>query len=276
MKKILITGVNSYIGNSFKEYIESDYRNYTVEMLSTRDINLESKSFVGYDVVLHVAGIAHIKESPKNKKLYFEINRNLAINIANAAKKAGVNQFIILSSMSVYGKIDGVITKESMPQPISSYGKSKYEADLALEKMESSEFKIAILRPPMVYGKGCKGNYQMLRKAALICPFFPLYINKRSMIYIGNLCEFIKGVIDEEKRGIFFPQNKEYVCTSEMVKLIAKENKKFSIQSSMFNVFINKSSLSIIKKVFGNLIYEKVDIIDKFSFEESIQLSERI
>lgn len=275
MKKILITGADSYIGDSFRNYMQQWPEKYRVETIDTRGLKPLAEMFGSFDAVFHVAGIAHIKESQENRGLYFKINRDLTLEIAKAAKDAQVKQFVVLSTMSVYGKINGHITSETEEEPINAYGQSKYEADMVLLQENCKDFKVSILRPPIVYGKGCKGNYQTLRKFIMKSAVFPNYRNKRSMIYIGNLCEFVKCIVDEEKSGLFFPQNKEYVCTSEMAKLIASENGKKQLQTKIFNPFIRVLPVNIFKKVFGNLTYEKIDTVDKFDFEESIKLSEK-
>lgn len=274
MKKVLITGAKSYIGDSVKEYLLSNKDQYDVDIKDTLGWEPKASDFKDVDVVFNVAGIAHIKETKENRHLYFDINRDLIIKIATAAKEAGVNQFILLSSMSVYGLLVGHITKQTPVNPINAYGKSKAEADEAIFNLEDEHFKFACLRPPMVYGKGCKGNYQSLRRFALKSPIFPNYPNQRSMIYIGNLCEFIKLCIDYEKRGIFFPQNIEYVNSSDMVKKIASSNNKNIKLTKAFNWAIKLFGISIVKKVFGDLIYEPVDTINKYSFEDSIKLTE--
>ena len=222
MKKILITGSGSYIGEKVKEYLLDYSDKYIVDMKDAIGWNPQVGDFLGYDVVFNVAGIAHIKETNENRHLYYDINRDLAVKIATSAKEAGVKQFILLSTMSVYGLTEGRICKDSKVNPQNAYGKSKAEADEVISSLSDKGFRFACLRPPMVYGKGCKGNYQSLRWFSLKSPLFPWYDNKRSMIYIGNLCEFVKRCIDEEKSGLFFPQNAEYTKTSEMVKLIAK------------------------------------------------------
>ncbi len=275
MKKILITGADSYIGTSFENYMKQWPDKYEINTIDTRGLKASVAMFDSYDVIFHVAGIAHIKETQDNQKLYFMVNRDLTIEIAKKAKSAGVRQFVALSTMSVYGKTIGHITRETEMVPVNAYGKSKCEADCVLMEEISEHFKVAILRPPMVYGKGCKGNYQTLRKFATTMPIFPNYRNERSMIYIGNLCEFVKKVVDEEKSGLFFPQNKEYVCTSEMAKLIASINGKKQLQIKIFNPFIKILPVGVLKKIFGNLTYEKIDTVEKFGFKESIELSER-
>lgn len=274
MKKILITGANSYIGNSVYDYLLQWPNEYSVTIKDTIGWEPKEIDFIGFDVVFNVAGIAHIKETKENRHLYYEINRDLVIKIAKAAKNAGVSQFILLSTMSVYGCTVGHIKKETPVNPINAYGKSKAEADAEIDKLASNDFKFCCLRPPMVYGKGCKGNYQSLRSFALKSPIFPSYSNQRSMIYIGNLCEFIKECIDQDKSGLFFPQNAEYVNTSEMVKQIAEVHGKKIGLTKAFNWAISIASLNVVKKVFGDLVYEKVDTVSYFSINESIKMTE--
>lgn len=274
MKKILITGANSYIGTSFEKYIAQfgdEYKIDTVDMIGEA---WKSKDFSEYDTVFHVAGIAHQKETLENAHLYYEVNRNLAVATAKKAKREGVRQFILLSSMSVYGMDTGVITKDTVPHPKSHYGKSKLQADEKIAKLECDTFKVAILRPPMVYGKGCKGNYQRLRSFALKSPIFPDYPNQRSMVFIDNLCEFVKKAADEKKHGLFFPQNAEYVNTSEIVRIISRKHNKNILFISFVNPIIRIMPFGIIKKVFGNLVYERQDTINTVLTEDSIILSD--
>lgn len=275
-KKILILGEGSYIGTSLKGYLEkTDRKTYHVTTLDAVNLRPEKNLFEGYDVVFNAAGIAHIKETEENRSLYYQVNRDLAVKAAQAAKEAGVKQFIQLSSMSVYGITMGQIDRFTVPYPTTAYGESKLAADEILEKLKDESFAVAVLRPPMVYGRECRGNYQALRKFALHSPVFPECRNRRSMIYIGNLCEFVKRVIDRESSGVFFPQNKEYVCTSRMVKLVAQENGKNLVLIRGFCSAVRFLPLQMLRKVFGDLIYRDGDIVGKYSFEESIRLTER-
>ena len=230
--------------------------------------------FKGYDVVFNLAGIAHVKETDENRHLYYEVNRDLSVAIAKAAKEAGVSQLILLSTMSVYGLTTGYITKDTVPNPVNAYGESKYQADMEIRKLADKQFRFACLRPPMVYGRGCKGNYQTLRSFALQTPVFPDIDNKRSMIYIGNLCEFIKRIIDTERQGLFFPQNAEYVNTTDMVRQIAAINGNKIVMTRAFNWALKRIPVNIVNKVFGDLTYEKVDLVSKYGFDESIELTE--
>lgn len=274
-KRILITGANSYIGESVKEYLLKESDKYSVDTIEAKGLNPLPVIFKGYDVVFNVAGIAHIKETKLNEHLYYEVNRDLAIQIAQSAKVAGVKQLILLSSMSVYGLLTGHITKVTVPHPSNAYGKSKLQADMEIKKLEDSNFIFACLRPPMVYGKDCKGNYQTLRKFVLASPVFPEFKNERSMIYIGNLCEFVKRCIDFEKSGLFFPQNDWYTNTSEMARLIIECNEKTISFTKAFNWLVKIAPMNVVKKVFGNLTYEAVDMVGKYGFKESISLTER-
>lgn len=142
----------------------------------------------------------------------------------------------------------------------SHYGRAKWQADKVIERMADKTFRVAVLRPPMVYGEGCKGNYQLLKKFALKSPVFPNYGNQRSMVKIDVLCEFVAELIQKGKGGLYFPQNLDYVCTTEMVKQIAEENGKSIWTTKLFNPFIKlalKMKIGMIEKVFGDLTYEK-------------------
>lgn len=260
MKKILITGANSYIGMSFEKYIKDNYPNdYVVDTVDMIDGSWREKDFSGYDSVFHVAGIAHQKETKQNASLYYTVNRDLAIETAQKAKTNGVKQFIFLSSMSVYGMDIGVITKETVPNPKSNYGKSKLQAEEGIKELVDGEFKVCILRPPMVYGEGCKGNYQTLVSVAKKFPVFANYKNQRSMIHVVHLSKFVKDMIDKESGGVHQPQDPEYVCTCKMIQNIAKDMGKNMRLCKMLNPFVSilKHCTTKGKKAFGDLIYEQ-------------------
>ena len=260
MKKVLITGANSYIGTSVEKYITAHYPDECeFTTLDTFGGEWLEKSFADYDVVFHVAGIAHQKEKKCNKDDYYKINRDLAFDVAKKAKDSGIKQFIFLSSMSVYGKLQGKITQDTALLPNTNYGKSKMLAENDILTLNDNCFKVCILRPPMVYGHACKGNYQTLRKLALKFKIFPYVKNERSMLYIDNLCEFIRLAILNEESGIFFPQNCEYTNTSEMVKMIAAAHGRKIYLIRGFGWMIKFLSLftKLAKKAFGSLTYDK-------------------
>lgn len=286
MKKILITGKNSYVGNSFERWVMENYPNdYHIEKISLRDDAWKEHDFSKYDSILHVAGIAHVSTNPKMENLYYRINRDLTIEVARKAKLEGVKQFIFMSSIIVYGNgvdRDGCIDEKTEPRPRDFYGNSKLEAEEKITTLINKEFNIAIIRPPMVYGKNSKGNYSKLAKAARKLAIFPDIENKRSMIHINNLSEFLRLIIDNEEGGIFFPQNKEYVKTSEMVKFIAEVHGNNIRLTKKFNPFIIPliNKVNLFNKVYGNLYYckslsEYKQDYRVLEFKQSIYATER-
>ncbi|MFH0422992.1 NAD-dependent epimerase/dehydratase family protein [Streptococcus sp. A11] len=281
MKKVLITGANSYIGTSLEKWLKESKNMYHVDTLDMVDPSWINTDFSIYDSIFHVAAIVHQNEKKIDKQLYDEVNRDLPVRLAEKAKNAGVRQFIFLSSMSVYGNKEEYITRVTEEKPSTYYGKSKLAAEKGLKKLETSTFKIVILRPPMVYGPKATGNYTRLSKLAKITLVFPKIENQRSMIYIDNLLEFVKKTIDLELSGLYFPQNKEYVNTSSLVKTIRSVHQKNTFLTSFFNPLIRRlKSVNQIKKLFGNLTYDvqlsqyefDYQVVD---FKTSIILSEK-
>jgi nucleoside-diphosphate-sugar epimerase len=285
MKKILITGKNSYVGTSLEKWIGNYRDGYSIDFISLRDNSWKEEDFSVYDVVFHVAGIAHVSSDPKMENMYYKVNRDLTIETAKKAKAEGVKQFIFMSSIIVYGDSSSeerVIDKSTRPTPSNFYGNSKLQAEEGIKSLDSINFKVAIIRPPMIYGKNSKGNYPKLAKVAQVLPVFPDIDNKRSMLHIDNLSEFIKLIIDNEERGLYFPQNKEYVSTSEMVKIIAEFHGKKIKLTKMFNPILTRIGVKfgIINKVFGNLVYEKSMSIYKENYQirdlqKTIELTEK-
>lgn len=279
VKRVLITGKNSYIGQSLINWVHDNKLPIEFESIDLRDPSWKLKSFSGYDSIFHVAGIAHIKESKKNRDLYFNVNRDLAYDVAKKAKNDGVKQFIFLSSMSVYGMETGIIKQDTKPTPKTAYGKSKYEAERLIQGLQDSNFNVVILRPPMVYGPKSKGNYQFLSSFARRSFIFPKFENKRSMIFINNLSSFVKDLIENNESGLFFPQDGDYVNVSEMVQLINEVNDKKIIFTKIFNPFIKLlTKIAPFNKVFGDLYYEAGDYtynIHTHTLRDSIKITEQ-
>jgi UDP-glucose 4-epimerase len=256
MKRILITGANSYIGKSFEKWVSQYPDKYSVDTINLRNGQWKGKSFWEYDVVFHTAAIVHIKERDNAK--YFKVNRDLVVEVANKAKQEGVKQFIFLSTMGVYGTETGHITKDIVPTPKTLYARSKYEAEQHLFEINADDFKVAILRPPIVYGRECKGNYSRLANMALKIPIFPNIDNDRSMIYIDNLSEFIRLLINHGVGGMYFPQNKDYVNTAELVRLIAKAHgKELKVIKVNWAIALGLKISETFRKVFGSFVYDK-------------------
>lgn len=276
-KNILIAGTGSNIGDSFCRYMALHAQDAVCTCLDMTDPAWREHDFSADHVVYMVAGIAHMKETTANRELYYHVNRDLAVELAKRAKAAGVGQFIYLSSMSVYGKDTGVITNFTELKPGSSYACSKAQAEELLSRLRCDTFRVAILRPPMVYGRGCKGNYRSLEKLALTLPFFPKIRNQRSMIYIDNLSACVRAVIEQEVDGCCCPQNDEYVCTYDLVRQIAHANGRRIVPGvvSGFLLSVLGRFFAVTRKAFGTLIYQGTVGIPvsyhAISLEESIQ-----
>lgn len=300
MKRILITGANSYIGMSLERYLleynASQGREfYRVDRISQREPAWENFDFHGYDAVFQASGIAHVDTgavTQEQQAMYYQVNCDLAVATARKAQEAGVGLFLYPSSIIVYGDsapygksrvITGVITPETPINNPHFYGNSKIRAEEELcrlvserkgdslvagwdaqEEIETEKaFQVAILRLPMVYGKGSKGNYPLLAKLADKLPFFPDIQNQRSMIYIENLCEFIRQRIEDGKGGLYFPQNAEYTTTSQMVQEIADAHGRKVRLLKVMNPLVALASRMpgkigvMANKAFGSLVYDK-------------------
>ena len=283
MIKVLITGAGSYVGESVKKYILSKDSNFLIDSIDTMNNIWKQADFSKYDVVFHVAGIAHVNADPKLKSLYYKVNRDLTIDIAKDAKNAGVKQFIFMSSQIVFHESQSlkteVLTVNTKECPNGFYGDSKLQAENGLKELECDLFKVCILRPPMIYGVGAKGNFPRLAKLATITPIFPLWHNKRSMLYIENLAEFIRQAIIHGLHGTFYPQNKELSDTVEIIRFFAKESGHKIWISKLFNPFVLLGSrfLQPINKMFATYYYDpKISKIDfdyqLISLEESLKI----
>lgn len=298
-KKVLVTGAGSYIGGSFRSYAQENYKeNFEIEELDLHGDEWKEKDFSTYDIVYHVAGIAHAdvgNVSDETKAGYYAINTDLTVEVTKKAKNDGVPEFIFMSSMIVYGDSapygrKKVIDENTVPIPANFYGDSKLQADVAVRDLADDSFKVLVLRPPMIYGPGSKGNYQTLSKLAKKLPVFPDVENERSMLYVGNLCEFLCQVMLirdlRQNATVLIPQNDEWTKTSNMVKEIAKASgKKIKVTKLLRPAVALGSKMpgkigGLVNKAFGSCCYMRV--ISKyepirtsiFDFEQSIKSSE--
>ena len=266
MKKILITGANSYVGMSVEAHLNRWPQQYRVDTVDMIGDGWRTQSFAGYDAVFHVAGLVHqpdSKNDPRQAERYEKINTVLAVETARKAKAEGVGHFLFMSSASVYGLTAPMgkvvmITRDTPLMPNDNYGISKAKAEEGLRALADKNFKLAILRPPMIYGKGCKGNYQTMAMLAKKLPVFPWVDNRRSMIYMENLAEFVRFVIDDTAEGIFCPQNNEYVNTCDMVNQIAHANGKGIVLIKGFGWALKllRPVTAAVDKAFGSLCYD--------------------
>ena len=282
MTKVLITGAGSYVGESVRRYILSTSSDFEFDAVDTMNDAWKEADFSKYDVVYHVAGIAHVNADPKMEALYYKVNRDLTVEVARAAKAAGVKQFIFMSSQIVFHESQSlkteVLTADTKENPNGFYGDSKLQAEKGLHELECDAFKVCILRPPMIYGPNSKGNFPRLVKLAQKTPLFPAWHNKRSMLYIDNLAEFVKQAILRELSGTFYPQNRELADTVEIIRYFAKANGHKVWITRFLNPFVWLGSfiLQPINKMFATYYYDpemsKVDFdYQLVSFEESLK-----
>ena len=281
MTRILITGIHSYTGQSLTQHISRFPDKYSISTISLRNDSWQSESFRGFDTVFHVAGIAHASTRNSNKDAYYRVNSQLAFDAARKAKTDGVRQFIFMSSSIVYGSAQ-FITRDTPLNPTSFYGDSKVKAEEMLQTLHDDEgFRVCILRCPMVYGKGSKGNYPLLSKIARTLPVFPKVDNRRSMLYSENLAEFVRLMIENREWGIFWPQNSEYSNTSELVRMIAEAHGRRIILvkgcEGLLKVAAKFSGK--VSKAFGSLAYDMALSVYRenyslYSLRESIARTE--
>lgn len=282
MKKILITGAGSYVGESVRRYILSTSSDFQIDAVDTMGDNWKKADYSQYDVVYHVAGIAHVNADPKMEALYYKVNRDLTIEVAKHAKAAGVKQFIFMSSQIVFHESQSlmteVLTAQTKENPNGFYGDSKLQAELGIKPLEDENFKVCILRPCMIYGPNAKGNFPRLAKLACKTPIFPCWHNKRSMLYIDNLAEFVKQAILRELSGTYYPQNRELADTVEIIRFFAKAAGHRIWITRLLNPFVWLGSfvLQPINKMFATYYYDpemsKMDFdYQLVSFEESLK-----
>ena len=272
MKKVLITGADSYIGTSFEKHVNTYYPDQLeISTIDMRDDNWKNADFSGYDIIFHVAGIAHAdvsKVSEETRAKYYAVNTDLAIDTAKKARSEGVKQFVFMSSIIIYGDSAPlgqrkVIRRDTEPHPSNFYGDSKWQADKGVRELGDDNFTVTVLRPPMIYGKGSKGNYPVLSKMAGKLPVFPDIDNERSMLYIENLCEFLAQIMIRGDGGIFWPQNGEYVKTSDMVRMIGEVTGRGIRVGKLWNPAVKLASLipgktgNLANKAFGSLSIDK-------------------
>lgn len=280
---ILITGETGFIAKSLKAYLSSKFADSSFLLKSIRNNAINNLYLNEVDVLIHLAALVHKKETPDSEGLYYQVNTELTYQLAMKAKSAGVKQFIFFSTMAVYGDVQGEINHQTKANPVTFYGKSKLAAEKKILELQDEHFQVAIVRPPMVYGPKCPGNYSLLSKLSRKTFVFPKVENKRSMLFINNLNEFIFQLIQHEESGIFHPQDPQYINTSSMVREISKVHGK----SVYFNKLVGRvlklliGNKMIYKKVFGDLYYErdlssyKDNSYQKFNFEQAIAVTER-
>lgn len=263
MIKVLITGAGSYVGESVRSYIlKTAPGQFEIDAVDTMGDNWKKTDYNQYQVVFHVAGIAHVNANPKMEPLYYKVNRDLTIEVAKHSKAAGVKQFIFMSSQIVFHESQSlkgeVLTASTKENPNGFYGNSKFQAELGIKPLEDEDFKVCILRPCMIYGPNAKGNFPRLAKLACKTPIFPCWHNKRSMLYIDNLAEFVKQAIIRQLSGTFYPQNREQADTVEIIRYFANAVGHKMWITKLLNPFVWLGSFVIqpINKMFATYYYD--------------------
>ena len=279
MKNILLTGSNGFVGSYFK----NNYNNkYNINTFSFRNDSFEDLDLSNIDTIIHLSALVH-QMCGASKEEYEKINVRQTIDLAKKAKSSGVKHFIFMSTVKVYGEETDIAYNENSDcNPQDDYGKSKLKAEQELLKLEDDNFKISIIRTPIVYGYGVKANIKNLINLVNKVPVLPFgkIENKRSMVYIGNLCNLIDEIIIQEKEGTFLASDDEPLSTTRLIELIANGlgKKVYFIKIPFF-----ESLLKLIKPSFHKRLYESLEVDNSktkkvlnlknpYSVEEGIKL----
>lgn len=278
MKKLLITGSSGFVGNYFINKYKDKYKIKIFSFLKDDINNLDCSDI---NIVFHLSALVH-QMGGASKEEYEKVNVSQTLEMAKKAKKSGVKYFVFISTVKVYGEeIDGVYTEKSECIPEDEYGKSKLKAEIELQKLENENFKISIIRTPIVYGYGVKANIKNLvnlTKKISILPFGEIE-NKRSMVYIGNLCHLVDEIITQQKTGVFLASDNEPLNTTSLIKLIAKslDKKVYLIKIPFFETLLKIVKPSFHKRLYGSLevdnsiTKEKLGLKNPVSVEEGIE-----
>ncbi|MBU3543971.1 SDR family oxidoreductase [Polynucleobacter sp. MWH-Mekk-B1] len=248
--RILLTGATGFVGANLLERLITE--NYavlaTVRHLATNPLihqNLDyicmgeltsslnwSKALDGIDTVIHLAARAHVMSEHKLDPLseYRRINVDCTLNLARQAAKLGVKRFIYLSSIKVNGEVTDLntpFTPKDIPQPQDSYGISKYEAEIGLLVLaNNSDLELVIIRPPLIYGAGVKGNILTMMRwlsRQIILPLGAIR-NRRSLVSVDNLVDLIVCCIDHPSavNQVFLVSDEEDLSTPELLHRMGK------------------------------------------------------
>lgn len=282
----MLIGIGGYIGGKFTEYINKHYPDWQVDSVDSMNNTWADTDFHGYDAVYNVSGLAHANARQGSDEQYYAVNGQLPIDVATKAKAEGVPLFVQMSSQIVYGDMsnlyeDKIITIDTVPSEPTIYGKSKMMAERGLQKLDDDNFQVAIMRPPLIYSEYARDNFPRLVNFAKRMPIFPKLKNKQSMVYVDNLCELVRLIIENNQGGIFYPQQEVYIETSKIVSDIAKSVGNKMWLTTIFNpvllVLSKFQRFSFIRKAFGNIAYD-MEMSNHFngkyrvvSYEESIR-----
>ena len=286
VKKVMLVGIGGYIGGKFTDYINKNYPDWQIDAVDSMNRKWADADFHAYDAVYNLSGLAHANARHGSEKLYYEVNGQLPIDVATKAKAEGVPMFVQMSSQIVYGDMSGlgedkVITAEIVPSEPTVYGKSKMMAERGLVALVDNSFQVALVRPPLIYSEFARDNFPRLVNFAKKMPVFPKLKNRQSMVYVDNLCELVKLIIEHNQGGVYYPQQECYIETSKIVADIAEAVGNKMWQTRLFNPalrFLSKMPMfDFIHKAFGSIVYD-MKMSNHFdgkyrvvSYEESIK-----
>lgn len=251
---ILLTGSKGFIGSYFLNKYGKEYKIHTFSFLHDSWDNLDLSKI---DVIIHLSALVH-QMHKINIDAYEDVNVGQTIRLAKSAKQSGVKHFIFMSSIKVYGEETEIAyTEKSLCQPQDAYGKSKLKAEEKLLLYEDKFFSVSIIRTPLVYGEGVKAN--MLNLIHLIqniriLPFGDID-NKRSMVYVGNLCAIINQLIKMKQSGVFLASDDEAYSTKRFIYEIAEASSQsvYLIKLPFFRTFLRLIRPNVYKRLYQNL-----------------------
>ena len=279
MKQILLTGSNGFLGS----YFINKYKNkYNIQTFSFLKDDFNALHVKDIDAVIHLSALVH-QMGGASEEEYEKVNVTKTLELAHKAKENGVKHFIFMSTVKVYGEeTDTAYSEDSLCKPEDEYGKSKLKAEIELQKLEDSDFKVSIIRTPIVYGYGVKANIKNLINLVNKIPILPFgdIQNRRSMVYIGNLCNLIDAVIDKRISGIFLASDDKAISTTRLIELIAKElNRKiYLVKVPFFETLLKVVKPDFHKRLYGSLevdnnkTKEILDFKNLYTVEEGVRL----
>ena len=278
MKKILLTGANGFIGSYFKKKYCTKYN---FKVFSFLHDDFQALNLSNCDVIVHLSALVHQMDGA-SKGEYEKINVVQTIALAKKAKESGVQHFIFMSTVKVYGEETNIsFTERSDCYPQDDYGKSKLKAENELKKLEESHFKVSIIRTPIVYGYGVKANLKSLINLVNKVPILPFgkIENRRNIVYIGNLAALMDTIIQKQKSGVFLASDDKSISATELIKLISKElnKKRYLIKIPFFESLVKMIKPDLHKRLYLNLevdnsiTMETLNFKNKYTVEEGIK-----